>query len=120
MNHTYKLCYFFYFALLGCFFISCTKQKIQIPPGVLNKQEMVPVIADVHLAQAAAGLYHPNDSTRFSMKEYLPYILKIHHVTEAQYDTSISFYMANPELMQEIYDSVIVELSKKESEVTRH
>jgi hypothetical protein len=47
----------------------------------------------------------------------MTYILKIHHTTQAQYDSSISFYSNHPEMMKDIYDKVITELSKKQGEV---
>ena len=78
---------------------------------------MVPLLADIHIAQAASTMYGIGDTTRYSMKEFLPYILKIHHVTQAQYDSSMSFYSGQPELMNDLYDKVIDELSKKQGEI---
>ena len=104
---------------------SCSKKKVETPHGVLSRQQMVPILADVHIAQAATSTYITfpkdsiaTDSARYTMNDYLPYILKIHHTTKAQYDSSIVFYTAHPEMMQEMYDSVITELSKKQGEVS--
>jgi len=105
--------------IISCSFIlfSCSKKKVETPPGVLSRQQMVPILADVHIAQAATGTYNTADSVRYSMNEFLPFILKIHHTTKAQYDSSISYYTSHPDMMEEIYDSVIIELSKKQGEV---
>jgi hypothetical protein len=114
---TRKLIYFFLFSMLTISFLSCGKKKIEIPATVLPKEKMVPVIVDIHLAQAAAVIRNPSDSLHYTFGDYLPYILKLHDIPRAEYDSSISFYTSHPELMKEIYDDVINELSKKQSEV---
>ena len=96
---------------------SCSKPKPEIPKGILTRQEMIPILVDIHIAQAATGLYNAGDSMRFTMNEYIPYILSIHHVEKALYDSSLSFYTTHPEIMQEMYDDVINELSRKQGEV---
>ena len=78
---------------------------------------MVPLLADIHIAQAASTMYGMGDTTKYSMKEFLPYILKIHRHTQAEYDSSMSFYSGHPELMNDIYDKVIDEMSRKQGEV---
>jgi len=108
---------FFLFILLTVSFSSCTKKKIEIPPTVLSKEKMVSVIADIHLAQAAAVIRNPSDTLHYTFGDYLPYILKLHDIPRAEYDSSISFYTVHPELMKEIYEDVINELSKKQGEV---
>ena len=108
--------YFFFFLLLLAF--SCSKPKTIIPAGVLTEKEMIPILVDIHIAQAAASIYNANDSAMFNMNEMLPYILSIHHVEPATYDSSVGFYTRHPELMQQMYDEVIIELSKEEGEVS--
>ena len=105
-------------AFLVSFFIiaSCGKPKTIIPEGVLSEKEMIPVLVDIHIAQSAASLYDPEDSAKHNMNEMLPYILSIHHIEKAKYDSSISFYTRHPEIMQVMYDEVINEISKKQGE----
>lgn len=109
---------FFLFALLVSAIFSCSKPKTVIPAGILTEKEMIPILVDIHIAQAATGMYTPQDSLRYGMNELLPYILSIHHIEQVKYDSSISFYTRNPELMQKMYDEVINELSKKQGEVS--
>jgi hypothetical protein len=105
------------YVFLFLFLYSCTKKEIKIPPYVLSKEQMVPLLADVHIAQSANTMYGVSDTMRYPMKDFMTYILKIHHTTQAQYDSSISFYSNHPEMMKDIYDKVITELSKKQGEV---
>ncbi len=100
-------------------FCSCSKSKVKTPEGVLSQKEMIPILVDVHIAQAAAGLHNEADTARFTLNDYLPYILKTHHVEKIVYDSSISFYTLHPEIMQEMYDEVINELSKKQGEAQK-
>jgi hypothetical protein len=106
-----------FFILLVSIFISCKKAEVKIPEGILKKGEMVSILADVHIAQAAAVMNSASDSTRYSVAEMRKYILDTHHTNQMQYDSSIAFYTRHPEMMSQIYDSVITELSKKQGEV---
>ena len=115
---TRKQVLFFLFACTALAIISCSKPKVVIPEGVLSEKEMIPVLVDIHIAQAATSLYSPQDSERYGMNELLPYILSIHHIEQVKYDSSISFYTRHPEIMQKMYDEVINELSKKQGEVS--
>jgi hypothetical protein len=107
----------FFLLIFSLAIASCKKPEVKVPANVLKKEQMVPILADVHIAQAAAVMNQVSDSTRYPLPDMLKYIFKIHHTTKAQYDSSISFYTQHPEIMKEIYDSVITELSKKQGEV---
>ncbi len=104
------------FILLVFVYCSCSQPKAEIPEGILTQKEMIPILVDIHIAQAANGLYNAGDTALFTMNDYIPYILKIHHIERALYDSSTAFYTLHPEIMQEMYDEVISELSKKQGE----
>jgi hypothetical protein len=101
------------------FFSSCGKKSVDIPRGILSKEELVPVLVDIHLAQASLNLNQVADTSRFNMSDYTGFILKSHGITKEKYDTSMAFYTEHAELLDEIYQEVINELSKKQSEVER-
>jgi len=112
---------FFIFYLLFSIivFSSCSKKEISIPRGIISKQEMVSLLVDLHIAQAATSRNQMTDSARHQMKDYTPFIFSSHQITKEQYDNSLAFYTKNPELLDEIYDQVINELSRKQSEIER-
>ncbi|MEO8086453.1 MAG: DUF4296 domain-containing protein [Bacteroidota bacterium] len=123
MNKISKIIYllrsrFLALAVLSVFIFSCSKPKPEIPKGILTQKEMVPVLVDIHVAQAATGLFNTGDTSKYTMNDYIPYILSIHHIEKAVYDSSVAFYTQHPEIMQEMYDDVIDELSKKQGEVS--
>ncbi len=105
--------------ILLCLLISesCSKKKIEIPAGILNRDEMVPILVDVHLAHAAEVIRNPGDTLNYSFKDMLPFILNKHNVAKTLYDSSIKYYTAHPEVMREVYDEVINQLSRKQGEV---
>jgi len=112
----HPVCFLIALSLSATF--SCSKPKIIIPSGILTEKEMIPVLVDIHIAQSASSIYTQQDSIKYGMNEMLPYILSIHHIEKSRYDSSLSFYTQHPELMQKMYDEVINELSKKQSEVS--
>ena len=87
--------------------------------GILKKEELVPVLVDIHLAQTVVGMNQVNDSSHYSVTDYSAYIFKIHGIKKETYDSSLSFYTAHPELLDEIYQEVINELSRKQGEAER-
>ncbi len=112
-----SLCLYVFAGLF--FFTSCSKKSIDIPKNILTKTEMVPVLVDIHLAQAVVGINQRSDSLRYTLNDYSFSIFKLHHITREKYDSSLQFYTSHPELLEEIYAEVINELSKKQSEAER-
>jgi hypothetical protein len=106
-----------YLIIPTCIFISCKKPEVKIPEGLLKKEQMVSILADIHIAQAASVMNSASDTTRFSLPAMMEYILKIHHTSKSHYDSSMVFYTKHPEIMTQIYENVITELSKKQGEV---
>ena len=112
-----SLCLYAFVAI--AFFASCSKKSVDIPSTVLDKEEMVHVLADMHLVQAMAGINERSDSLRNDPNGYASSIFKMHHLTAEKYKVSLEFYAEHPELLEEIYGEVINELSKKQSEAER-
>ena len=101
------------------FFSGCSKKSADIPKNILTKEELVPVLVDIHLAQAYTGMNQLTDSSRVTMYDYAAYIFNAHHITKQKYDSAMAFYTFHPDLLNEIYQDVINELSKKQSESER-
>jgi len=85
----------------------CSKKKLKIPPDVLNHDQMVGILIDVHILEAKVKkLYLKNDS---SIKVYLHYedmLFDEHETTREQYKKSLEFYMQEVEVYKDIYDEV--------------
>ena len=106
----------FLFPLLFLFFLaSCTSKPVEIPPDVLSSNKLIPVLTDIHLAEAMLQIKNlgRSDSTRSIAYGYYAEIFRQHHITSEQFRRSMDFYMSQPELMSSIYDSVITQLSTR-------
>lgn len=111
---------FFILFLFAFAIFACSKKKASIPEDILSMKDMQEILADIHLAQAASASVVLSDSSIYNTKEYVNYILKDHHVTRERFLTSMKFYTENPALLEEVYDSVITDLSKLQSESEVH
>ena len=98
---------------------SCSSSEVSIPSGILSRDQMVAVLTDVQVAEAAI-LYQNSRGNISESKapEYYQYIFQKHHITEKQFRESFSFYVSQVELMDKIYEDVINEISKKQAEIT--
>lgn len=104
-----------YFSLLFLFF-SCSKKKTEIPANVISFGKMKDILIDIQISQAASASGALVDSSIYNTKEYMVYILQKHKIKREEFLKSLKFYTAHPEILQEVYDSVLVDLSKIQSE----
>ena len=103
--------------LLLIFLFSCKQdnKQIVIPDTVLSKEKMAEIVLQIHLAEAKANLNSQPD-VRLTSKVNFSEIAKSNNVSEAQYDSSMIFYINHPLLLNEVYEITLNELSKKQSE----
>jgi hypothetical protein len=100
-------------------FTACSEEPVSIPDDVIKQKEMAVILTDIHLAQSAIGDLSRTDSVTFTMKDYLAYILKRNHVKKEDLLRSLKFYSEQPEILGQVYDSVITRLSRLEGENVR-
>lgn len=100
--------------IFKCVMAGCAALTIQgcnkLPEGVLDKDEMVDLLVDIHKGESVVELQrgvYSNDSLRKVLKQS---ILRKHGVTQAQLDTSFVWYGNHVEDYISIYDDVIVRL----------
>ena len=93
---------------------------------------MVLVLADVHMLEATISIRNPGPRvpinfgkdpsivpvTESNGKAALPYydIFKKYELSREQYEKTMVWYTANPKELNEIYDKVLVELTKRQVE----
>jgi len=102
------------FILCSCLLLACTDaEKVTVPDTVLQKEQMAKVMVDIHLLEATMNLNvaeadnsHPTSLDIFSK----------HSTTKEQYDESYLFYTQHPEILAEIYQLVLNDLSKMQAE----
>lgn len=70
------------------------------PSGVLSPSRMEEVLMDFHLAQ---GIYDSQGGGEAMRYELLQSVFRKHHITEAEFDSSMIWYSTNSEKLAEIY-----------------
>lgn len=96
--------------------ISCSRENATIiPENVLSKEKFEEILFDMSLAEAAININVKNVKPEKMDSVYAFDPLKENNVSRAEYDTSLHFYSAHPELYKEVYDKVLERLSEFEA-----
>jgi hypothetical protein len=105
-------------AILLCIslFACSEKKSVSIPDTVLSKEKMAVVLVDIHLMEACMNMNINNDKNSGSAP-LVADVFKKNKITKKQYDESFEFYTQNPQLLGEIYQSVLNDLSKMQAQV---
>ena len=95
--------------------VSCQKQD-EIPEGIYNEQQMVAMLIDIHIAQAAIRELHlDTDSAAYLFKVFERETMLKNNAKDSAFYTSYSWYLDHPQQMYEIYTAVVDTLSLRES-----
>jgi hypothetical protein len=95
---------------------ACSRKEEALPDGILDRDALVPVLVDVHLAQASVAILRTSDTTAHAMGDYMDDILKRHKLDTATYARTIRYYGEHPDRLSDLYDEVIDELSRIQGE----
>jgi hypothetical protein len=101
------------------FFTACNNGiNNTIPDGVLTPEQMKPVLTDIHLADAIADNAGEKGKDASSTAiQYNNAVFAKHKIKAAQFYESMHFYENHPQLMNKMYEELIVEMSKTEAKV---
>lgn len=95
-------------------------KKIVIPENVLSQEEMASVMTEVHLLEASMSM---NISTAITkdgppdLKQTTLELLKKKGVSKGKYETSFLFYTEHPDLLSDVYQLVLNNLSQLQAKV---
>ena len=92
---------------------SCSSDKV--PEGVIPEDTMVPILAEMHLANAYFSVEYTDDSLAYSqaVNYTQKQVLDKYGITFKQFGKTIAYYTDNPEKFKGIYEKVIQQLDKK-------
>lgn len=89
------------------------------PKGVLTRSQMEDVLVDIHAAEGVleeAGLAYGHDEAQ---RAYYNVVLRKHHITQEQFDSSLVWYTAHPQVFDKIYPKVQDRLTARMTEFDR-
>ena len=84
------------------------------PKGILSSRQMRNVIIDLHKTEALmdeSGLSRYNSEVR---SVYYAQVLEKHGITQSQFDSSLVWYTAHPQLFDKIYPKVLKSLEEEQ------
>jgi len=107
----------FFFPVIVLILISCSGNKREkIPATILPEDKMTSILVDIHLLQSAITLNLVKASPGKNDTVMFYNIFENNNITQKQFEESLDFYKTRPTLLNEVYDSVLVVLSRKEAE----
>ena len=97
------------------FFTACSSDKV--PSDILNQQQMILVMADLHTMDGYMSSMLYSDSIKRESKNFYATIYKSHKTTEKLYDKSLKYYSMDPVLLDSMYSRVESILTEKERKI---
>ncbi len=94
---------------------SCGKKiddQIKVPPGILDKTDFANVLVKFALSESAAVTNVKALPFQKTDSVYAFNPLAESGIRRSQFDSSMSYYSAHPELYKKVYDTVLVILSE--------
>lgn len=73
--------------------------------SILSSGKLEDVLYDYHLAQAMIEELNGDDRSKMS-QAYIDAVFEKHHITEAEFDSSMIYYNRNSKILQEIYSNI--------------
>jgi len=106
----------FFFLLL---LLTACAESPKPPAGTLDKDRMINILIDIHVAEARAGgaALRSQDSSTVYYKVLEAEVFKKHGVDSTTYYNSYRYYMNNLKQMDQIYAAVVDSLSLRENSI---
>lgn len=82
---------------------------------IIPKNDMVLILKQIYLTDGVVSISERDFNYKDSI-DYYEHILEKYGYTTAQFDSSISYYAQQTEVFDQIYDKVILELSKQQEQ----
>ncbi|MGB0885273.1 MAG: DUF4296 domain-containing protein [Chitinophagales bacterium] len=103
--------------IILCF--ACNINEVKTPKNILDETSMINVLVDIHIADGMAINSKISNAKLLNQvkKLYLESSLEKNNITLEQFEESLTFYETNPELLFQIYEKVMIEISTLEAEV---
>lgn len=89
--------------------VACGKK---VPSRVIQPKEMESLLYDYHMATSLG--YELSYSEGYKKEAYIDYVFRKHHVTEAEFDSSMVWYTRHSDVLLGIYDNLQKRLKAEE------
>jgi hypothetical protein len=96
--------------------ISSCNNKEELPKDILSQEDLINVIAEMEMTQALIKLKFNTKDTIINQKAIFEDVFIEMNTTEEQFNKSLNYYSQQPKILLEIYEEVIIKLSKQQAE----
>lgn len=99
---------------------ACRRGATAPPPGILSRDQMIAVLADIHLVDAMIHeeTNSPRNKNDLGLTWY-PSVLEKHGVTRAGVDSSLFYYNSRPKDFDALYREVLKKLNQQLDEMKK-
>jgi hypothetical protein len=103
--------------LLSILLLACTTPKIEIPTEILSETEFANMLKEIHLEEAAFELNKSKGviNAKNSLATSYQSIYKKHNIDDSTFSKSLEYYAKHPEILEEIYSTVLEQLTGERS-----
>ncbi len=99
---------------------ACKSDRPDIPADVMPPEKMIAIMQDMHIVDAVAeNKGQMGMDEKMLAEEYHEQLFKNHGTTRTEFLKSFAFYEDNPKLLDELYNTVLQDLSKREAAVSK-
>ena len=106
-------------AILILLFSSCNDRiptKKKVPAGIIGKETMAKIIADIHISESMQVDAGKTDSATQKINVLYYAIFKKYDISRKEYEKSLDYYTRNPDILAEIYENVTEILNTRKIE----
>ena len=97
--------------LLVMTFTACQKQKSITGKEFMEREVLVEVLVDIHLVDGVTNDRKFHRKYNVDSIDVLSPILEKHQVSRQMFDTTMFVYTRNPELLDQVYNDVLIKLN---------
>ncbi len=84
----------------------------EVPYGILGKDEMATILADIHLTEATVGQKYAY-SAHETKCAYFESVFEKHGITREEFNASLDWYARHPKAFVSVYDDALEQLKNK-------
>lgn len=98
--------------------LACQRSNEKLPPYVIPKNKLIPLLVDYHLAQGISNSTAFRQRTqRYPVINLTDSVLEAHGYSRAQFDSTLHYYSRNINEFNDIYERVITELNRMQARI---
>ncbi|MGC8824281.1 MAG: DUF4296 domain-containing protein [Bacteroidales bacterium] len=106
------------YLLIAILMAACHKGNETLPPYVIPKNKLIPLLVDYHLAQGISNSTAFRQRTqRYPVINLSDSVLAAHGYTHAQFDSTLLYYSRRVDEFNDIYERVITELNRMQAKL---